>query len=83
MKLFTLDYLIAQFNVNFCCKYLQCFTLILAMCVVCGYLSLVTTLIAVAEIHIDRVKLVILEIIHQYIMPHYVYEAEQVHTIAN
>ena len=63
--------------------YLQCFASLLAVSSVCGYMSLVTTLIAVACSQIDKLKMAILDIRQQRITPHHRQEDEQVHTIAN
>jgi hypothetical protein len=63
--------------------YLQCFTSLVAVGVVCGYMSLVTTLIAVACSQFDKSKAAILDIRQQHITPHRGQEDEQDHTIAN
>jgi len=63
--------------------YLQCFTSLVAVGVLFGYLSLVTTLIAVACSQIDKLKAAILDIRQQHITPHHRQEDEQDHTIAN
>jgi hypothetical protein len=48
-----------------------------------GYISLVTTLIAVACSQFDKLKAAILHIRQKHIMPHRGQEIEQDHTIAN
>jgi hypothetical protein len=63
--------------------YLQCFATLLGVGVVCGYMSLVTTLIAVACSQFDKLKMTILDIGQQHITPHRGQEVEQDHTIAN
>jgi hypothetical protein len=63
--------------------YLQCFTTLLGTGVVCGYMSLVTTLIAVACSQFDKLKAAILDIRQQHITPHQRQEGEQDHTTAN
>jgi len=63
--------------------YLQCFASVVATGVVCGYMSLVNTLIAVACSQFDKLKMAILDIRQQHITPHHQQEDEQVHTIAN
>jgi hypothetical protein len=63
--------------------YLQCFASLLAVCVECGYMSLVTTLIAVACSQLDKLKAAILNIRQQHIEPQHGQEDEQDHTIAN
>ena len=59
--------------------YLQCFASLVTVGVVFGYISLVTTLIAVACSQFDKLKLAILDIRQQ----HNTQEGEEVHTIAN
>jgi len=56
---------------------------LLAVGVLCGYLSLVTTLISVAYTQFDKLKTAILDIRQQHITPRHRQEDEQVHTIAN
>jgi len=51
--------------------------------ILCGYMSLVTTLIAVACSQFDKLKATILDIRQQHITPHLRQEDEQVDTIAN
>jgi len=51
--------------------------------IVCGYISLVTTLIAVACTQFHKLTTAILDITQQHFKPHYVQEDEQDHTIAN
>ena len=63
--------------------YFQCFTSLLLVGVVCGYMSLVTTLIAVACSQFDKLKAAILDIRQEHITPHHGQEDEQVHTAAN
>jgi len=63
--------------------YLQCFASLVIVGVECGYMSLVTTLIAVACSQFDKLKAVILDIGQQHIAPRHRKEVEQVHTIAN
>jgi len=63
--------------------FLQCFTSLLAMGIVCGYMSLVTTLIAVACSQFDKLKAAILDIRQQHITPQHGQENDQVHTAAN
>ena len=63
--------------------YLQCFAALQGTSVLCGYLSLVTTLIAVACSQFEKLKAAILDIRQQHITPHHRQEDEQVHTIAN
>jgi len=59
--------------------YLQCFASLVTVGVVCGYISLVTTLIAVASSQFDKLKMAILDIRQQHITQ----EDEEGHTIAN
>jgi hypothetical protein len=63
--------------------YLQCLTALLLVGTVCGYTSLVTTLIAVACSQFQKLKLAILDIRQQHITPQLAQEEEQVHTAAN
>jgi hypothetical protein len=52
------------------------------MGVIFGYLSLVTTLIAVACCQFDKLKAALLDIRQQHITPHHEQKDEQVHTTA-
>jgi hypothetical protein len=61
----------------------QCFTSLLSLGIVCGYMSLVTTLIAVACTQFDKLKAAILDIRQQHITPQHRQEDEKEHTIAN
>ena len=63
--------------------YLQCFTALVALGVICGYMSLVTTLIAVACSQFDKLKMAILDIRQQHITRHRGQEDEQDHSIGN
>jgi hypothetical protein len=63
--------------------YLQVFASLLAVGVVFGYMSLVTTLIAVACSQFDKLQLAILDIKQQHITPHRKQKDEQEYTIAN
>jgi len=60
---------------------LQSFTSLLAVCIICGYLSLVTTLIAVACSQFDKLKGAILDIGQDNKKPRYGQEEEQDNTI--
>jgi hypothetical protein len=62
---------------------LQCFASLQAVGIVCGYMSLVTTLISVAFTQFDKLKAAILQIKQQNITPQRGQEDEQVHTITN
>jgi hypothetical protein len=62
--------------------YLQGFTSLL-MGIVCGYMSLVTTLTAVACSQFQKLNVAILDIRQQHITPQHGQEDEQVHTAAN
>ena len=62
--------------------YLQCFASLVPGGVLCGYMSLVTTMIAVACSQFDKLKMAILDIKQQHITPHHVQEDDQVHKIA-
>ena len=75
----------ASFNVNLSVnsQSFQCFTSLQALGVACGYMTLVTTLIAVACSQFDKLKAAILNIRQQHITPHFGQEDEQDHTIAN
>ena len=53
------------------------------MGVVCGYMSLVTTLVAVACSQIDKLKAAILDIRQKHITPQHKQEDKQVDIIAN
>jgi len=64
-------------------NYLQCFASLLGVSIICGYMSLVTTLIAVACSQFEKLKAAILDIRQQHITPHHRQEDEQVHTFAN
>jgi nitrogen fixation-related uncharacterized protein len=57
--------------------------ILLALGIVCGYLSLVTTLIAVACSQFDKLKAALLDIRQQHITAQHGLEDEQVHTIVN
>ena len=63
--------LTASFNVTcvFIFTYFQCFTTLLGVGVVCGYMSLVTTLIAVACSQFDKLKATILDVREKHITP--------------
>jgi len=63
--------------------YLQCFASLVIVGVVCGYMSLVTTLITVACSQFDKLKAAILDIRQQHITPQHRQEDEQVDTTAN
>jgi len=63
--------------------YLQCFTSLVIVGVEFGYLSLVTTLIAVACSQFFKLKTVILDIRQQHITPHHRQEDGQDHTNAH
>jgi hypothetical protein len=63
--------------------YLQCFSSLLAAGVGFGYVSLVTTLIAVACSQFDKLQTAILDIRQQHITPQHGQEDKKVHTIAN
>jgi hypothetical protein len=62
---------------------LQCFTSLLAAGIACGYLSLVTTLIAVACSQFYKLKVAIQDIRQQHITPKHRQEDERDHTFAN
>jgi len=62
---------------------LQCFATLLALGVGCGYMSLVTTMIAVAFTQFDKLKAAILDIRQQHIAPQHGQEYEQVRKITN
>jgi hypothetical protein len=63
--------------------HLQCYASLFAVALVCGYMSLVTTLIAVACSQFDKLKAAILDIRQQHIAPQHRQEDEQVDIIAN
>jgi hypothetical protein len=63
--------------------YLQCFASLVIVGVICGYMSLVTTLIAVACSQFEKLKVAILDIRQQHITLGHGQEDEEVHTIAN
>jgi len=63
--------------------YFQCFTSLLAVGSVCGYISLVTTAIAVACSQFDKLKAAILDVRQKHITRQHEQEDGQVHTIAN
>ena len=62
---------------------LQYFISLLASGIVCGYLSVVTTMIAVACAQFDKLKEAILDIRQQHITPQHRQEDEQFDIIAN
>jgi len=61
----------------------QCFTSLLSLGILCGYMSLVTTLIAVACSQFDKLTAAILDIRQQHITPQLGKENENVPTITN
>jgi len=61
----------------------QCLSSLLGVCVMCGYTSLVTTLIAVACSQFDKLKTAILDIRQQHITTHHAQEDEQDNAIEN
>jgi hypothetical protein len=63
--------------------YLQCFTSLLYVGLVCGYTSLVTTLNFVACSQFQKLNVAILDIRQQHITPQHGQEDEQLHTAAN
>jgi len=63
--------------------YLQCFASLVIVGVVCGYMSLITTLITVACSQFDKLKAAILDIRQQHITPQHRQEDEQVDTTGN
>ena len=63
--------------------YFQCFTSLLSLGAICGYMSLVTTLIAVACSQLDKLKAALQDISQQHTTPHVRQEDGQDHTIAN
>ena len=62
---------------------LQCLASLLAVCAVCGYISLVTTLIAVACSQFEKLKAAIFDIRQPHITPQHGQKEEQVDIIAN
>jgi len=62
---------------------LQCFASLQALGIVCGYMSLVTTMIAVTFTQFDKLKAAILDIRQKKITSQRGQEDEQVHSIAN
>jgi len=63
--------------------HLQCFTSLLAVAVVYSYMSLVTTLIAVACSQFDKLKAAILDIRQQHITPQHRQQDAKVDIIEN
>ena len=63
--------------------YLQWLASLIAVGVVCGYMSLVTTLIAVACSQFEKLKAAILDIRQPHITPQHGQKEEQVDIIAN
>jgi nitrogen fixation-related uncharacterized protein len=63
--------------------YFQYFTSLVGVSIVSGYLSLVTTMIAVACSQFEKLKAAILDIRQQHITPQHWRKNEQVHTLAN
>jgi len=63
--------------------YLRCYASLFAAGIVCGYMPLVTTMIAVACSQFDKLKATILDVRQQHITPQYRHEDEQVDIIAN
>jgi hypothetical protein len=63
--------------------YFQYFATLLAVCTECGYMSLVTTLTAVACSQFGKLKAAILDIRQQHITFHHRQEYEHSHSIAN
>ena len=63
--------------------YLQCFTSLLVVGCICGYMSLVTTLIAVACSQFDKLKAAILDNRQQHITAQHGQEDEHSHSTAN
>jgi len=55
---------------------------LLATGIVCGYLSVVTTMVAVACTQFQKLNVAILDIKQQHVTPHYGQEDEQDHTTA-
>jgi len=63
--------------------YLQYFATLAIVCIACGYMSLVTTLIAVACSQFEKLKAAILDIRQQHITPQHRQEDEQDNATAN
>jgi hypothetical protein len=63
--------------------YLQCFVSVLGVAIICGYMSLVTTLTAVASSQFQKLKASILDIRQPHITPQHGQIEEQVDIIAN
>ena len=63
--------------------YLQCFASLVIVGVVCGYMFLVTTLLAVASSQYEKLKAAILDIRQELISPRQGQENEQDNAIAN
>jgi hypothetical protein len=63
--------------------FLQCLTSLAAGCIVFGYMSLVTTLIAVACSQFEKLKAAILDIRDRHITLHHRQEDENDNAIAN
>ena len=63
--------------------YLQCFTSLVIVGVVWGYMSLVTTLIAVTCSQFEKLKAAILDIRQEHITLRHRQEDEEFHTISN
>ena len=63
--------------------YLQCFASLVIVGVVCGYMSLVTTLLTVACSQFEKLKAAILDIRQEHIPPRQGQEDEQDNAIAN
>jgi hypothetical protein len=63
--------------------YLQCFASLLVVGALCGYMSLVTTLIAVACSQFEKLKVAILDIRQEHITLRQGQEDEQDNAIAN
>ena len=64
-------------------NHLQSFASLVAVSVICGYMSLVITLIAVACSQFDKLKAATLDIRQQHITPHHRQEDKQDHTTSN
>ena len=62
---------------------LQCFTSLQALCITCGYMSLVTAMIAVAFTQFDKLTAAIQDIRQQHIPIQRGQENERVHKIVN
>ena len=63
--------------------YLQCFASLVIVGVACGYMSLVTTLIAVACSQFEKLKAVVLDIRQEHMTPRHGQEDERDNAIAN